>query len=226
MDETPRLRKYGSDGSEKQRGKQRVFRASQHRVVQGITVEVVKRDAGRGGEVERIDGSRTSGCARACPPVASVSADSPVLSLPDEQRQSLMRLSARARGEIDRVLARRQRHEGEPFTLQCAQGRAANRACARTDVRSTLPIDVRIALRYSGSQHVVVQNDARAKCGGVAERAADVVGIGHAFEHQQQDRRRARSSAERATGGRSASARQPRCRLKPVIAAKSSVSQT
>ena len=64
----------------------------------------------------------------------------------------------------------------------------------------------------------------RAESCGVSERAADVVGIGDTFEHQQQLRIAETASRSR-PAGRSARARQPRCRSNPVIDAKSSVSQ-
>ena len=81
----------------------------------------------------------------------SAAAESPGPSLPTSTairwfagRRAQMRDPSRRRG--------RQRHDGEPFALQPSD-RPASCPSRAYGTRSTLPIDVRIAFRYSGSQH-------------------------------------------------------------------------
>ena len=110
-----------------------------------------------------------------------------------------------------------------PSLFSAARSRGQSRMRAY-GVRSTLPIDVRMALRYSGSQHVSLKTTLAPKAAALRNALPTLSGSVIASSTSRRSACRATSSSDRSVG-RSAIAIQPRCRLKPVSAVNSSVSQ-
>ena len=96
-----------------------------------------------------------------------------------------------------RLRAASMRRGVNPWSFQKQTGGAANLGRRVYGVRSTLPIEVRIALRYSGSQHASLKHHARAERGRVAKRAAHVIPHPSPPRARAADRRPARPRRKR-----------------------------
>ena len=174
----------------------------------------MERDAGGRGQIQRIDfAAHRDSHAHVRQRLGLLRQSRPFAA--DEQRHPLVCWS-RASMQFDRIVARRQRHNREPFALQCPQiarpvvQRARTELAARCPSRCGSLCDTadrstpgserrsRRTRRRSGTRCRRCRGRSRPRA--PAPRSAPPI-----------------TSASGRSVGRCASARQPRCRLKPVI---------